>query len=185
MNKRFLNIYFVNVLNLLLICFLAEIIFTITGNYPNENADFSGINIWLIFLIYGIYQLGKFLKNDAVIFLRNFFICFILLFIISRYFTIFDFFYPKYYGFNTFLYDFVPAELGFDMQRFMFWQTGVASGYIYEKHAANYLITFFTVPPIALFECLIKAIFPNLYIILLLQLPIILIKRKTFSWTSK
>jgi len=183
MNKPFLKLYFVNVLNLLLICFLIQLIVTLFFNYPNDNADFSGINIWSIFVFILIYKLGKLLKNDSGKFILGFLLCAIPLFIISRYFTIFDFIEPNYYGFNNVLFDFIPA--GFDVKKFMFWQTGIAGGYNYKLYNSNYLIAFFTIPPIAFLECLMKAIFPNLYIALLIQLPIILIKRKILDWKAK
>jgi hypothetical protein len=183
MNKSFLRLYFINILNLLLICFLIQSILTLFFNYPNENADFSGINIWLLFVVFLIYKLGKILKTDSGKFLIGFFLCFILLFIVSRYFTIFDFIEPNYYGYKTKLFNFMPLD--YDVKKFMFWQTGIASGYNYEQYKSNYIITFFTIPPIALFECLIKAIFPNLYILILIQLPIILLKRKVLNWKSE
>ena len=183
MNKDFFKTYFVNILNLLLICFTVEIVITLLFNYPNKNAHFSGINIWSIFIFYLIYEFGKLLKNDSGKFTVRLVFSFIILFVIGRYFTIFDIIESNYYGYKTKLFDFMPVD--YDVKNFIFWQTGIASGYNYEQHTSNKLITFLTVPPIALFECLIKAIFPNLYILILIQLPIILFKRNILNWKSE
>lgn len=168
-----------------MICLIIQILFTIVFNYPNENADFTGINIWLIFVVILTYFIGKSLKTDFGKFIIYFFLCLIPLFIISRYFTLFDFVEPKYYGFNSLLYNYLPTEINYDIREFLFWQTGVSSGFNYEENKSNFIITFFTVPPIALFECLIKSIFPNLYIILLIQLPFVLIKKNILNWKAE
>ena len=184
MKIPFGKLYFINVLNLFLISFIIQILLTLIAKYPNENSDFTGINIWLIFIIFLIYQTAKLTKTDLEKFLIYFFICAIPLFIISHYFTIFDFVEPKFYGFNKNLYSFLPANSDYDVKKFIFWQTGVSSNFNFELNNSNNIITFFTVPPIAIFECLLKAIFPNLYIIALVQLPIIFIKKNIIIWAK-
>ena len=147
-----------------MVSFIIQIFCTILASTYNENPDFTGINIWLIFTIIIIYQILKKTRTNIEPFLMYFFICFIPTFIINYYFTIFDFFEPNFYGFNQKLYSFSPANSNYDVKNFLFWQTGKSSGYNFDSNLSNKIITFFTVPPVALFECLIKAIFPNLYI---------------------
>lgn len=177
MKKSFTKKYLINIVNLLLVCFIIEIIFTLISKIPNKESNFTGIGIWLIFIVVIVYRTMKLLKIDLEKFLIYFSICFLPLFIISRYFTIFDFIEPRFYGFNKKLYSFLPIGPNYYSRQFLFWQTGVSSGFKFELNNSNLLITFFTVYPIAIFECLLKAIFPNLYIVLLVQLPVMFIKK--------
>ncbi|WP_055445523.1 hypothetical protein [Lacinutrix himadriensis] len=185
MVKPTLKLYLFNIINLLLVCFIIQLLFTIVFNSPNDNADFTGINIWLILVLILTYVICKSLKNSTEKFLLYFVVCLLPLFIVSRYYTLFDFVNPEYYGFDNVLYDYLPSELDFDIRKFIFWQTGVSSGFNYSIESTNFLVTFFTVPPVALFECLIKAIFPNIFIVLLLQLPIVLVKKNIIDWKKE
>lgn len=179
------KLYLANVLNLICVCFIIQILFTLLFNYPNENAEYTGRDIWIIFTIYLIYRLCKSLKTNFGKFIINLLLCFIILFFVSRYFTLFDIIEPRYYGFNGLLYNYLPTDLNYDIKKFMFWQTGVASEYNYEGFNYNLLVTFFTIPPIALIECFVKAIFPNLYVLLLIQFIVSLFKKSVLSWKTE
>lgn len=188
-----LKIYLINVINILLICFIVQIITTIFLPPIDNNASFTGINIWFWFILFLTYKTCKYLKTDLGKFLISFFICFIILFIIEENLTIFSFLKPSYFGASHYseytpvmniLYDSFPLNFK-DLKEFLFWQTGSSSGYYTDMKKSNFLISFFTIPPVALFECLIKSIFPNLFILLILQVPLLIHNRNFLSWKSK
>lgn len=176
--------YFINVINLFLVCFIIEIIHTLVANIPNREANFTGINVWLFFVFFMIYHCLKFLKITAEKFFIYFFICFFPLSIINRYFTIFDLIEPSFYGFENVLYKSYITDK-YDAKEFLFWQTGVSSNFNYLLNSNNKLISFFTIPPVALLECVIKAIFPNLYLVLLIQLLFVFMKKSIINWSKK
>lgn len=73
-----------------------------------------------------------------------------------------------------------------DTEGFLFWQTGLASGYypynIPEYNGANTLFDkielIFTIGPVVLVECTIKGLLTNFPILIIVQVLIILIKKK-------
>lgn len=100
------------------------------------------------------------------------------------YFTIFDIIEPSYYGHNKTLYktNILSKVLG---KEFLFRQTGECSGYNYGLNTSSKFIVFFTFPPKALFECAIKAVFPDLFILLIFQFPFLFFKRAIINWSNK
>jgi len=180
MKKSFLKLYLINVFHIFIICFVYEIFFTFVLNAT------YGIGVWISLILFLFYKVCKILKSNLEKFILYFLVLFIPFALLNNYFDVFNLIEPRYFGADYFiLYDYLPIKSKSDISEFYFWQTGVSSGFIYENNDSNFLVTFFTVPPVALFECLIKSIFPKLYVVLLLQLPYIIIKKKTINWRGE
>lgn len=179
--------YLINILNLLIICFLFEIIFTLTG-YNRNDSDFTGISIWSWFIVFLVYRISKHYKTSLDRFMLFFFAYGLVYMIIRSNLSIFDFIEPNYYTRHIYFFTELTEErppFATNDSAFLFWQTGAAAGCFNPYNSSNLLITFFTISPIALFECLLKAIFPNLFILILIQLPISYFTKQVFNWSSK
>lgn len=184
MKKEILKAYSINILNLLLVSLITEIILTIIANYPNKDSHFNGITIWLIFVFYLITSVLKKIKTHQNKFLVNFFICFIISFLIRSHINFFNFVNPNYYGFNGHLFKYFPKTDDYDVKKFLFWQTGMCSNYNLIDFRINSLRAFFVVPPVAIFECILKSIFPNIFILSLIQIPFVILNKKYIQWTK-
>ncbi|WP_290967111.1 hypothetical protein [Flavobacterium sp.] len=184
MRKESLRIYSLNILNLFLISFIIEIFFTIIANYPNKNSSFTGITFWLIFTFYLVIKILKKTKTHLNKFLVAFFISLIILFLIRNKFNIFNFIEPNYFGFNGHLFNYNFKSDNYDVKKFLFWQTGVCCNYNLVDFYVNPIFAFFTLPPIAILECLIKSIFPDIFILFLIQIPFIFLNKKYTTWTN-
>lgn len=184
MKKETSKVYLLNILNLLLTSFIIEIIFTIIANSPIRDSQFTGITIWLIFTSYLIFIALKKIKTDPNKFLINFIICFIIIFIIRTHINFFNFIKPNYFGFNGHLFKYFPKTDDYDVKKFLFWQTGMCSNYNLVDFRINSLFSFFTVPPVAIFECILKSIFPNIFILSLIQIPFVILNKKSIIWAK-
>ena len=184
MKKEILNAYSINILNLLLVSFITEIIFTIVANYPNRDSQFTGITIWLILAFYLVIIVLKKIKTHENKFFLNFFICLVIIFLIRSHINFFNFIRPNYFGFNGHLFKYFPKTEDYDVKKFLFWQTGMCSNYNLIDYRINSLLAFFIVPPVAIFKCILKSIFPNLFILFLIQTPFLILNQKYILWTK-
>jgi hypothetical protein len=184
MKREILKAYSINILNLLLVSFIIEIIFTIIANYPNRDSQFTGIMIWLIFTFYLVIFILKKIKTHQNKFLVNFFICFIIIFLIRSHINFFNFIKPNYFGFNGNLFNYFPKTDDYDVKKFLFWQTGMCSNYNLIDFRISSLLAFFVVPPVAIIECVLKSIFPNIFILSLIQIPFMILNRRYIIWTK-
>ena len=154
MKKSLKRLYLINVLHLFIICFIYEIFFTFgfNGTY-GRSTEFIGIGIWIFFIFFLIYKICKIIKSDFQKSILYFMSLFIPLALLNNYFNIFDLIEPRYFGADySILYDYSPTKSLSDISEFFFWQTGVTSGFIHENNDSNFLVTFFTIPPIAILE---------------------------------
>ncbi|HRE76953.1 MAG TPA: hypothetical protein PLL09_03920 [Flavobacterium sp.] len=183
MNNSTSKTYVLNVVNYVMICFIIQIILTIIVNPPNENAEFNGSTIWLFFIFFIIYKIGIVLKNDKNIFISRLLQSLVILYVTNNFYTIFNVIDSNYFGYGFMLYEKVENPAIY--KNFLFWQTGVLSGYNFYLISSNFIDKLFIVPIIGYLECLIKAIYPDLFIVLIIQIPFIIKNKKFLNWTTE